>query len=284
MSTTIVLRTRTGFAGVPASFTGKAFDAKGEPLDGARFMWAFGDGSSGEGSALFHTFYYPGDYTIVLDASSGRYTASARIVVSVSDPALAFRLGGDATRSFIVVENNGAGELDLSGWQIIAGGKNFTIPQNTIAASHKALTFPSEVTGLTTNVGSHVELRFPNGVAVSTQTESAPQSKEQSVMSTPAPQAERVSTYTAPAPRAMNTTPTRNSTQKASVGDALNTEGVDSALVVGADSETQDNSLMWYIAAAFFGAFALLGLRFSRNKKALETPSEADEFTITEEK
>lgn len=265
--------TRTISTGAPITFTGRVFGLKKEPIENARLVWSFGDGGRGEGVGVTHTYYYPGDYIAVLDASSGYFSASDRVAVRVVAPFLTLRTGGDLMRSFVAIENRGSDEVDLSLWQIKGGDKTFVLPQNTILGARKTLTLASEVTGLSTPADSVASLHFPNGTRVEMQGD-APASA-----SAPRQLLNVQSAPTVPATHAVASArtpvlPTRD--QEATALDAVD-------VTVTSLSAQEGGSLWpWYIGAAFLGVLALLGIRFAKNGEA-ENSSPADNFEIIED-
>ena len=265
------LQARTTLVGAPITFSGKVFGLKKEPIENARMSWSFGDGGGAEGASVLHTYYYPGEYTAVLDASSGYYSASDRVRVLVVTPNLALRTGGDNARSFVVIENRAGDELDLSGWQVSANGKNFVLPKNTLLGARGSITLASEVTGLATPIDSSASLHFPNGAQVELQGE---------IISTvPAVPIAKESFQEKKILKPLTKTyaqVSKTSPQEASTAGLLS----DIATPAHGKSEQKIESVWpWYIASAFLGALALLGLRFARSKRTL-----ADEFEIIEEK
>lgn len=259
----ITAQTQIVSVGAATTFTGRVWGLKKEPIENARMVWAFGDGASAEGASVLHTYYYPGEYTVIIDASSGYYAASDRVRIVAVTPLLALRTGGDEAHSFVVIENRGNDELDLSEWQVDVQGKTFTIPKNTLIGVHKTLTLASEVTGLTTPAGSIASLRFPNGTLVSLQAEVTP------IISSPSNQV----AYVRPTVHAVETKTPPQENQEASVIGA--TQGL-------LPENSKTDLLVWYVGLAFFAAIALLGLRFARktNTPGLLT---ADDFEIIDE-
>ncbi len=51
---------KTVIVGANAEFRGQAFGLKDEPLDNARYLWTFGDGTSKEGQNITHFYQYLG--------------------------------------------------------------------------------------------------------------------------------------------------------------------------------------------------------------------------------
>jgi len=262
---------RTAPSGAPIVFTGRAFGLKKEPIENARMVWSFGDGGRAEGVSVAHTYYYPGDYVVVLDVASGYYSASDRATVRVSAPLVALSVGGDQTHSFVTLENSGVDEIDLSDWQISSSGKIFVFPKNTILSSRKTLTLASEVTGLVTPVGSVAELFFPNGSHVSVK---SAEKKELIASETPPRKVEEEPKIKPTAQ--IRPTQTASPDQKASIADAF------SDIQTSLPTQKGDSAWYWYIGVAFLSAFALLGIRLTKGDEDKASIT-VEDFEIIEE-
>ena len=257
---------RVVLAGEPVVFEGRISGLQSNASSPTRTAWTFGDGSSGIGETVSHAYYYPGEYTAIIDVSSGSYSATDRMLVRVVLPNISMQTGGDTTRSFITIENQGGDELDLSSWQVASGEKKFVFPKNTILAARKTVAFASEVTGLTTPVGSSVELMFPNGASVPIKSKVAAEAPVLTKKTQKSPP------QLIPVVSSANT---MQSSQKASVIDAFNAP---QALPQGETGTLWP----WYIGAAFLGVLALLGIRLTR-AKGEEPGLSADDFEIIED-
>ena len=259
--------------GAPITFSGRVLGLKKEPIENARLVWSFGDGARGEGASVSHTYYYPGEYIVVLDAASGHFSASDRVTVRVSLPSISLRTDGDATHSFVDIENHGTDEIDLSLWQMGAAGKIFILPQNTILGAQKKLTLASEISGLATPKGASAVLNYPNGAPVGIQTvaSQAPIAVAVPAKTTSSPTVKNGANAFVPihkfAPVVQN--------QEASVINVI----ASSSPVL---PQKEDTLWPWYIGAAFLGALALFGLRLSQKKEGPATIT-AEDFEIIED-
>lgn len=146
--------------GADTEFTGVGLGLMDEPLQGARYVWSFGDGVRKEGEAVLHHYRYPGTYVAVLDVSSGKYSATARLVV-VALPARVSVVS--AHTDAITLRNDDSRELNLSWWILESLGKQFVIPEHTIILPNTELTLSSEVTHLAPTSLSDVSIEYPNG-------------------------------------------------------------------------------------------------------------------------
>jgi hypothetical protein len=152
---------RIVIVGADSLFEGKAVGLQKQPLEGARYVWNFGNGETKEGQNVLHYYGYPGEYVVILNVSSGEYSASDRMVVNAYPAELAL---SKVESGFIEVHNKSNQELNLSWWQLESQGERFIIPRDTIVLSNKKLIFSSSVTGLDTSVKESVSLLYPNGV------------------------------------------------------------------------------------------------------------------------
>ncbi|MBI5816853.1 MAG: lamin tail domain-containing protein, partial [Candidatus Yonathbacteria bacterium] len=166
---------RTAVVGGTSTFSGRVWGLKKEPIENARMLWNFGDGSTAEGKTVAHTYRYPGTYIVTLDTSSGYYSASDRVTVEAVSVDVIISSIGDSQSSFVELYNKSKYELDLSFWNIRAGNFTFIIPEHTLAAAGVKIKFASEVTGLpaapgtaqagvTSSASAHVALYYPNGI------------------------------------------------------------------------------------------------------------------------
>lgn len=154
---------RTVIVGADATFEGQAVGLKKEPLEGARFLWNFGDGGTVEGENVLHHYENPGVYAAILSVASGKYSALAKIRVTAEASRITMSA---ATAEYIELTNRETHELDISFWQFRSSGKIFILPKNTTLLPGASVRFPFSATGL--SAGEGTELLYPNGqIAVS---------------------------------------------------------------------------------------------------------------------
>lgn len=151
--------------GADTLFKGIALGLEGEPLKNARYRWSFGDGGTKEGMSVLHNYQYPGEYVVVMNASSGGYADNDRIIVKALPADIIISLVDDED-GFVELLNRSGYELDLSWWKIKSGENFFTFPENTIILSNKKLTLPSKITNLNFLDINQTYLLYPNGEIV----------------------------------------------------------------------------------------------------------------------
>ena len=263
-------QTRVVLAGAPIIFEGKIAGLENNFGRAVQTTWSFGDGASAVGESVSHTYYYPGEYTAVLDVVSGSLTATDKMLVRVVLPNLSLSSGGDNTRSFFTIQNNGADELDISSWQVASGEKIFTFPKNTILGARRSVTFASEVTGLATPVGIIPELRFPNGTSVPIKVEAVSSQAPAPVLKT----AEKT--------KVVASAETRVAPQAPSLQEASALNAISEAPATSVTPRQERGLWPWYVGSAFLGALALAGIRLTKNIEQ-KTTINADDFEIIEE-
>lgn len=117
------------------------------------FSWNFGDGSQAGGSIVSHTYNYPGNYVVVLNASLKEGTAISRVNVRIVDPQFSIV---SADGSQVSLKNNSSYEVSLFGRALVSGEKFFPFLKDTIIGPQESLSFSSNVTGLTSANQSNV--------------------------------------------------------------------------------------------------------------------------------
>lgn len=154
---------RTAIVGAGTIFEGKALGVDKKPLDGARYLWNFGDGFTGEGKKVIHTYKHPGDYIVYLDVANGSVSAGDKILVKAMPADVSISALGYGEKSFVAVSNGETAELDVSFWQIKSSSGVFVIPKNTIIIPNNKIIFSKDALGFEINEGDEVLLIYPNG-------------------------------------------------------------------------------------------------------------------------
>ncbi len=164
--TRIKIPSKVAMVGADVLIEGEALGLEKEPLEGARYLWTFGNGGSKEGQKVFYNYNYPGKYVVMLNTSSGIYSTSGRITIKVIPADIVISSVGTGSNSFVEVYNKTKYELNLSRWKLRSGNKLFDIPENTIILSNNKIVFPSQHTKFEIKKGEKVELLYPNSTPV----------------------------------------------------------------------------------------------------------------------
>lgn len=156
-------RDRLAVVGAPVIFQAKVVLSK-NVSNPTRYLWTFGDGSAHDGVKTEHTYLFPGEYVVVLNAEAFESNAVWRGTVKVVAPELVV----DASSTeYIEVTNRSAFEINLNNWSIRNGQESFTFPLDTIIPARKKVVFPYQVTKVTSGAGYLVELYNPSVKVVS---------------------------------------------------------------------------------------------------------------------
>ena len=151
--------------GSDVRFIGMALGIKKEPLEQARFLWNFGDGETGDGKTISHTYKIPGSYRVGLHIASGGFTASDYITVLVEPNKIEIGEVLYGTEGYIRIKNPSAFDINIGGWSIEDGsGKVFLIPNHTHLGKNSEIALANETTGLLLGT-EHLSfiIRYPNG-------------------------------------------------------------------------------------------------------------------------
>src|SRR3989344_1044351 len=119
-------RDRLGVAGSPLEFE---VETNLEYKNNSVFVWNFGDGSEGVGDVVSHTYLYPGEYALMLNVSGPKDKAVSRANVKIINPDFAIT---HASNERVEITNNTKNEASLFGRVLVAGGKIFVFPKDTI--------------------------------------------------------------------------------------------------------------------------------------------------------
>ena len=165
---------KTAIVGAGTIFEGRALGIDKKPIDGARYFWNFGDGFTGEGKKMIHTYKHPGDYIVYLDVSNGSVSAGDKILVKAAPADVSISALGYGEKSFVAVSNGEPTELDVSFWQIKSNSGVFVIPKNTVIIPNNKIIFSKDALGFEINEGDEVALIYPNGSLAYKFTNSAP--------------------------------------------------------------------------------------------------------------
>ncbi len=157
----------TAVVGGRVDFRGFAYGFENKSLENVRFLWNFGDGGTGEGQHVLHTYSFPGKYAVVVSVASGEFSATAQVMIEEmqADVALS-RIFQNGETAYIVL-NNLKENIDLSGWRIIADDTVFMLPERSFVVPQGKALFPAKTTGLPAAAASF-SLVYPNGVTAAT--------------------------------------------------------------------------------------------------------------------
>jgi hypothetical protein len=278
------------YVGIPFTLEGNVFGTEGERLVYGKYFWNFGDGDSREAPVtsnekIMHTYFYPGDYTVLLEYYSNYLAdtpdATEKVTIKVVAPEISISSVGDEKDFFIELKNNGGDNVDISNWFLVSDNKSFTFPRNTILEPNKTMTISSQITHF--SIGDKNTLKLLNSqhaVAFDYTTppqprlpiggQASPKEREQSMgtVSLSLPPSGRVGGVGEPVPALKNLATSVVSSDVVKNEEANNPQG--SVLSV----------IIFIISIAFIGASAY-AVYFIRRKRVV--PQVGSDFEILDE-
>lgn len=90
--------------------------------------WSFGDGFVATGPLVSHTYKYPGEYLVILNAKAGDIYSVSRLKVKVFEANILIEDGGE----YLEIKNESNSEINLFNWRVESGGRGFIFQPNTI--------------------------------------------------------------------------------------------------------------------------------------------------------
>lgn len=289
---------KSAIVGVESIFKGTTFGLDKKPIEGARYLWSFGDGTVKEGQTVAHAWRMPGNYLVVLEVSSGEFNATNRQKISVVEANVSIaKIEGGKTGS-IAVKNGLTDDMNLSRWGLRSRGQTFNFPSPTVILAGTTVYFTNEITGLDPDPAA-TELLYPNGLVATkfSPAESKPLAVAQALVST-----KQISK-----PDVQNNPPKSPSFPIVKKGDSkspasASSELVASTSVIYSAAVTKSGvSSDWILALVGVVGIGGLGVLFSMKPKAGEAnlgqntgengkleegeqPLRAEEFEIIEER
>lgn len=152
-------------AGAIVQFNGLSFGLDGKPLDGARFFWNFGDGSTQEARSPTHIFYFPGTYHANLLVQSGYYAGSDWRTITVLPAEISISEIQPGENGFIEIANASAARVDIGGVFLTDDQRFvFRVPSGTVIGPKGVVVLPSANTHLAPT--TYLDLRDARGVTL----------------------------------------------------------------------------------------------------------------------
>ncbi|MCC7004706.1 PKD domain-containing protein [Candidatus Nomurabacteria bacterium] len=155
-------RERTASINSPINFRSRAINSKGDEIYGGDFTWTFGDGSYAYGREVNHTYEYPGEYIVVVNARYGNNTAVSRTKVKVVEANVVISDVSKDGKS-LTLSNKTKSEINLYNWRIMANTKDFKFPIDTIIKANSKLVIPTSVLNFYGEKLDRITLFCPNG-------------------------------------------------------------------------------------------------------------------------
>lgn len=152
-------RDRVAFVNSPTKFSAliKTTNSTGN----LSYTWSFGDGTSANSKEIEHYYVYPGIYNVVLNVFDGASSAVSSAKVEVLEPNVSISTSENSENNFVQISNNSNREINIEGYRILYGTKNFGIAQDTILSPNSSIKIPLQISGQ-----EKISLTYPNGVNI----------------------------------------------------------------------------------------------------------------------
>ena len=153
-------RERTVLVNTPIVFeaeTNKGNNFVKAPID---FNWSFGDGSGKYGRSVTHTYYFPGEYNVVLNASYRRENSVSRTKVKVIDPSISVVNFIPGSKGYVEIKNDSLSEVNINDWKLVSGKEEYIFADDTIINPKSTIRIPNMVSYL--DIDNKVALVYPN--------------------------------------------------------------------------------------------------------------------------
>jgi competence ComEA-like helix-hairpin-helix protein len=145
--------------GADTAFSAKVYDDKSNRRDDAIVTWTFGDGTRRTGMSVLHAYYSPGEYIVIVRATTSEGAdAETEIVVTAKDARVRIT---NVSQQGIALSNSDTRPLDLSGWRLSSGEMEYRLPEDTLILGNKTIILPTQVLGFP--IFGSATLFFPSG-------------------------------------------------------------------------------------------------------------------------
>lgn len=250
-------------------FEAKIYGAKGVPLQG-RIIWNFGDGTTAEGSRVFHAYSYPGTYGVTVNGAYNYSATIQRFKVEAIAADVSLSAEGDGS---LVVTNHTEDDINIGLWALYDNGNYFVIPEDTVLLAGEGVRFSPLVLGFYGD--ANALLRYPNQAVAASAKAGATSALHGERIPTPTPQPASTPTYAAPLIEVPENVDIN--------APALPADDEGLGEVEGAATH-KDSSLFWQSIVGLGAVLALgaAGAHYARirPKEGLETYVPPEEFEI----
>ncbi|MBI2627959.1 MAG: lamin tail domain-containing protein [Candidatus Niyogibacteria bacterium] len=273
---------KTAVAGAEMEFKGEAYGLKNEPLENARYLWIFGDGTQKEGKTARHTYYFPGVYQAVLNVSSGYYSVSdyLKITVIANELFISEVKPVSGNSSWIEIHNPSNETIDISYFVLKSQGKKFVFPDSTFILPKSFLVVAESVSAISpalisgeveflNSAGSSADLFSYSGLLKVNESFNKINGQTQIIVAFESPGKEtagpplKQDILPSSLPQKINQPPV---VQPSSVKPAVNQDkdivSAVAANTVKAEEGAKNNAWFWFLASLGMGIFSAVGFVF----------------------
>jgi competence protein ComEA len=150
--------------GADTAFSARVYDDKSTRRTDVSVVWNFGDGTRRPGTSVFHAYYASGEYVVIVRATTpDGAEGETEVVVRAQDASVRI---SKVSPQGITLLNSDTRPLDLSGWRLSAGEREYRLPEDTFILGGKTILLPVQVLGFP--LSDSATLFFPNGEIANT--------------------------------------------------------------------------------------------------------------------
>lgn len=149
-------RDRLAMVGSPVLFKASATKTQNVSEQNIFYSWSFGDGTTGAGNDISHTYRFPGNYTVVVNGSFSDKQAVSKVLVRVVSPDISI----EKVPGGVSVFNKSKSEINLENWGLTSDNKKFVFPKDTLMPAGEKVIFANEVIGFS---GDNMRIVNPLG-------------------------------------------------------------------------------------------------------------------------
>ncbi len=138
--TLAIIASTTSSIGSPVTFSVQGLEFgknKKKPLE---YSWNFGDATVDEGAKTEHTFMFPGEYIVIVEATSTNKRVQARHDIKILPSRLSLAITKTGN---LAITNDSNSEIILDGYSIVGNTLLFTFPKNSIVKAQASITLAS---------------------------------------------------------------------------------------------------------------------------------------------
>ena len=138
-------RARTVLVNTPIYFEPETSQKNDIRTKRGDFVWSFGDGSSDSGRFVKHTYYFPGEYNVVLNTKEYGEEVVSRTKVKVIEPSVEIVDVVTGDHGYVEIKNNSSMEVNINGWDIKSGKRHYLVAEDTIIDPKSSIKIPNKV-------------------------------------------------------------------------------------------------------------------------------------------
>lgn len=131
--------------GQPTVFVALPSGLEDEELHTLRYLWNFGDGTTGTGRTPSHVYAHPGSYIVMGTVSRQGHEIVIRTEIAVSPRSITVEKDAEGG---VTIRNSAPHEVEISRYELSDGARTFVIPDQTYLLPKASITLLPALSGL----------------------------------------------------------------------------------------------------------------------------------------